>query len=369
LTFSTDNRTLPLWETSAYQNVPMFRALALALDHAREAGARFTVLSADRRDPVLAKFNKQHGTNLHGQQFLYDHQRDPGFFPANRPGTTSHCLFADGNPAYRVGAKILPVGGKLPRYFLGIDATDSGPGCKPNDCSMLIGTLEKLGYFVTRPYHSGSEAHHFSFTSDPTPVLKHHGRIPSAATRKTAATATVGAAKPKPAPKPAPVVVAKPKPAPVAAISKQGARFIAQFEGFVPTIYNDAANPPNATIGFGHVVHPGPITGKEPLKKVDKAKALELLQADCATAATAVKKHVKKPLTQAQFDALVSFTYNCGEGSLAESTLLKKINAGQFQAVPGELEKWTHAGPGTVLPGLVRRRKAEAVLFTRGAYS
>jgi lysozyme len=355
MTFSQENRSLPLWETCAFQNVPLFRALALALAHAGETGARFTVLSADRRDPVLAKFNKQHGTNLHGQQYLYDHQRDPGFFPANRPGTTSHCLFADGSPAYRVGAKVLPVGGKLPRYFLGIDACDTGPGCKPNDCSTLIGMLERLGYHVTRPYHSGSEAHHFSFTSDPTPVLQHHGRIPSIATRRVAAAA-------KPKSKPAPV------PAPVAAISTQGAQFIAQFEGFVAELYNDAANPPNATIGFGHVVHSGPITGREPLKKVTKQQALELLQADCATAASAVKKHVKKPLSQAQFDALVSFTYNCGEGSLAESTLLKKLNAGEFGAVPTELEKWTHAGPGTVLPGLVRRRKAEADLFTRGAY-
>jgi lysozyme len=361
MTFSQANRSLPLWETCAYQNVPMFRGLALALDHAHEAGARFTVLSADRRDVVLAKFNKRHGTNLHGQQYLYDHQREPGFFPANRPGTTSHCLCADGNPAYRVGSKVVPTGGKLPRYFLGIDACDTGPGCKPNDCSTLIGTLEKLGYHVTRPYHSGSEAHHFSFTNDPTPVLQHHGRVPSIATRRIAATAA--ATKPKPKPKP------KAQREPVAAISRQGAEFIAQFEGFVASIYNDAANPPNATIGFGHVVHAGPITGKEPLKKVSKQQALELLEADCAKAASAVRRHVKKPLTQAQFDALVSFTYNCGEGSLSESTLLKKLNAGEFGAVPTELEKWTHAGPGTVLPGLVRRRKAEAQLFIRGSYT
>ncbi len=133
--------------------------------------------------------------------------------------------------------------------------------------------------------------------------------------------------------------------------------------------YNDAAKPPNATIGFGHVVHPGAIDGKEQLKKVTRTTALGLLQADCAKAAAAVKKHVKKPLTQAQFDALVSFTYNCGEGSLAESTLLKKLNAGEYAAVPAELKKWTRAGSETALPGLVRRRKAEADLFTRGTYS
>src|SRR4051812_8332983 len=110
MSFNGDNRTLPLWETCSYENVPIFRALALALDHAAEDGASFAGLSADRRDPVLAKFNRLHGTHLHGQQFLFDHQHDPGFFPANRPGTTSHCLFADGNAAYRVGTKILAAG-------------------------------------------------------------------------------------------------------------------------------------------------------------------------------------------------------------------------------------------------------------------
>jgi lysozyme len=362
--FSKQNRTLPLWDTVGYQNVPMFRALALALDHAAESGATFTVLSADRRDAVLAKFNKQHGTSLHGQQFLYDHQHDPGFFPANRPGTTSHCLFADGNPAYRVGGKILPAGGKLPRFFLGIDAVDTGAGAKPNDCSKLIGRLEQLGYHVTRPYHSGSEAHHFSFTTDPTVVLQHHGRIPGIATRSTAGAA---AAKPAAA-KPAAKKPAAKKPVPVAALSPKGAQFIARFEGFVPTIYNDAANPPNATIGFGHVVHAGPITGKESLKKVTREQALELLQKDAAKAAAAVKKSVTRPLSQAQFDALVSFTYNTGTGAFTGSTLLKKVNAGKDAEVPAELEKWVHAG-STVLQGLVNRRKAEAALYTKGSYT
>jgi GH24 family phage-related lysozyme (muramidase) len=345
MSFSTENRSLPLWQTCAYQNVPIFRALALALDHAAEDGARFALLSADRRDPVLAKFNRAHGTSLHGQQYLYDHQHDPGFFPANRPGTTSHCLCSDGNPAYRVGTRLIPAGGRLPRWFLGIDAVDSGPGAKANDCSTLVGHLERLGYHVTRPYHSGAEAHHFSFTSDPVVVLQAHGRIPSIATRRTSA--------PAPPPK---------------AVSVRGAEFIAQFEGFAAKLYDDAASPPNATIGFGHVVHPGPVDGKEPLKAVTRKQALALLRKDCAKAAAAVRKHVERPLTQAQFDALVSFTYNCGEQSLAGSTLLKKLNAGELDAVPAELEKWTHAGPGAPLPGLVRRRRAEADLFVRGTY-
>jgi lysozyme len=345
MSFTTQNRTLKLWATCAYQNVPIFRALALALDHAAETGASFALQSADRRDAVLATFNSKHGTNLHGQQYLFDHQHEPGFFPANTPATSSHCLFADGNAAYRVGAAPIPAGGKLPRWFLGIDAIDTGPGAKANDCTQLVGHLSQLGYDVTRPYSSPSEAHHFSFASDPTPVLLANGRIPSVGTKGT----TTPAAAPT-------------------AISAAGAEFIAQFEGFVPTIYNDAAQPPNATIGFGHVVHAGPITGNEAVKQVTREQALAMLRKDCAKAAAAVRRHVTQPLTQAQFDALVSFTFNLGEQNLAESTLLKKLNAGELDAVPAELQRWVHAGPGAPLPGLVRRRQAVAALFTNGAY-
>ncbi len=358
MSFGIENRALPLWETCAYRNVPMFRALALALDHAAEAGARFSIFSADRRDTVLARFNKQHGTSLHGQQFLFDHQRDPGFFPANPPGHTSHCLCSDGSPAYRVKEKVVPVGGRLPSYFLGIDACDTCVGAKSNDCSTLIGHLERLGYHVTRPYHSGSEAHHFSFTSDPTPVLLHWKRVDRAAEKPIARRSTV-ARRPKPAP--------APKRRVPAMLSPAGAAFIARFEGYRDALYNDPASPHNATIGFGHMVHMGPIAGTEPVKKVTREQALKLLEADCTKAAAAVKKHVKAPLTQAQFDALVSFTYNCGEGSLLESTLLKKLNAGGYSDVPTELSKWTHAGT-EVLPGLVTRRKAEGALFAKGSY-
>jgi lysozyme len=157
-------------------------------------------------------------------------------------------------------------------------------------------------------------------------------------------------------------------PASPKAVSPRGLEFIARFEGFSPTLYEDAATPPNATIGFGHVVHPGPPTGTEPVARVTREQALALLEADCAKAAAAVRRLVQRPLTQAQFDALVSFTYNCGEQGLAGSTLLKKLNAGELDAVPAELGRWTHAGPGAPLPGLVRRRRAEAELFVHGTY-
>jgi lysozyme len=71
---------------------------------------------------------------------------------------------------------------------------------------------------------------------------------------------------------------------------------------------------------------------------------------------------VKVPLMQHQFDALVAWTYNLGPSSLKKSTLLKKLNAEDYDAVPCEIRRWNKAG-GKVLDGLVRRRDAEAMLF------
>jgi peptidoglycan hydrolase-like protein with peptidoglycan-binding domain len=90
-----------------------------------------------------------------------------------------------------------------------------------------------------------------------------------------------------------------------------------------------------------------------------------LLRADAARAARAVTRLVRVPLDQNQFDALVSFTFNVGEGALRDSTLLRELNAGRYDAVPRELNRWTRAG-GQVLAGLVRRRAAEGAMFARG---
>jgi lysozyme len=75
-----------------------------------------------------------------------------------------------------------------------------------------------------------------------------------------------------------------------------------------------------------------------------------------------VKRLVKVQLLQYQFDALTSFTYNCGSGNLAKSTLLKKVNAKDFDGAAAEFKKWDKGG-GRVLAGLVRRRACEALLF------
>ena len=137
--FTEQNRDKPMWHTIAFHDVPMFRALALALDDAQDHGAKFAIFSADRRDGVIERFNAKYHTNLHGQQYLYDHQGQPGFYAADSPNTTSHCLFSDGNPVYQDNGHHIPAGQRIPSYMLGIDACDAGSA---NDCSRLVRTLE-----------------------------------------------------------------------------------------------------------------------------------------------------------------------------------------------------------------------------------
>jgi GH24 family phage-related lysozyme (muramidase) len=126
------------------------------------------------------------------------------------------------------------------------------------------------------------------------------------------------------------------------------------------------------TIGYGHLLQASELrTGKlfatdVPWQKgITEAQAEELLLSDVEPAAGGISRHVKVPLAQCQFDALVSFVFNVGVGAFMESTLLRKLNAGDYESVPSELRKWVNAG-GQRLPGLVTRREAEAKMFTQG---
>lgn len=115
------------------------------------------------------------------------------------------------------------------------------------------------------------------------------------------------------------------------------------------------------TIGIGHT---GSVDGKpvSPGMVISQAKSRELLKADAATATRGVVKLVTVPLNQNQFDALVDFTFNLGEGNLRSSTLLKKLNSKDYAGAADEFPKWNKAG-GIVLPGLTKRRAAERALF------
>ena len=150
-------------------------------------------------------------------------------------------------------------------------------------------------------------------------------------------------------------------------LSAAGLRFIAGFEGFSPRLYNDPGG--HCTIGYGHLVHRGRCNGNEPedfKREITREQGLDLLRRDTKVAERAVNQQVQVVLTQYQFDALVSFVFNVGAGAFGGSTLLRRLNQGEYKAVPAELMRWVNSG-GRPLPGLVRRRQAEGVLFSRGS--
>ena len=141
---------------------------------------------------------------------------------------------------------------------------------------------------------------------------------------------------------------------------------IKRFEGYHKLLpdgsagaYLDPVNIP--TIGWGTISYPD---GKA-VKLGDvrtKVQCTDYLMHEVEIKATAVEKLVKVPLTQSMFDALVSFAYNVGTGALAESTLLRMLNNGNYEAAGQQLLVWNKGG-NRVLPGLVRRRDAEMALF------
>jgi lysozyme len=148
-------------------------------------------------------------------------------------------------------------------------------------------------------------------------------------------------------------------------LSPAGANLIKHFEGLKekigPDRYQAYKCPAGVlTIGFGHTNHHGrKFKAGDVWSQVDCD--MEFLT-DMIGFEDAVKRLVKVPLEQHQFDALVSFAYNCGEGNLAKSTLLKKVNAGDFEGAALEFRKWNKGG-GKILKGLTRRRASEELLF------
>jgi GH24 family phage-related lysozyme (muramidase) len=142
-------------------------------------------------------------------------------------------------------------------------------------------------------------------------------------------------------------------------MSEEGLALIREFEGFRATAYRDAVGV--WTIGFGHTAMAGPpdVTAGQ---RITRAEAEEILAQDVSRFAGDVARMIRVPLTDAQFSALVSFAYNVGPGAFRGSSVLKAVNSGDFAAVPRRLALWTRAG-GRVLPGLIRRRAAEAALF------
>jgi GH24 family phage-related lysozyme (muramidase) len=141
--------------------------------------------------------------------------------------------------------------------------------------------------------------------------------------------------------------------------SDKGIALIKQFEGCKLTAYQDSVG--IWTIGYGWTQ---PVDGK-PIRagmSINQETAERLLKTGLVSYENDVSRLVKVRLAQGQFDALVSFTYNLGARSLSTSTLLRKLNAGDYTGAADEFLRWNKAG-GKVLNGLTRRREAERALF------
>jgi lysozyme len=143
-----------------------------------------------------------------------------------------------------------------------------------------------------------------------------------------------------------------------------GLNLIKGVEGLRLVPYNDATG--NATVGYGHLLHRGPLDGTEVPITADTA--LDLLAQDVHSRAEVwVDEYVRAPLSQNQYDALVSFCFNCGAKDLRTVVSETGLNNGDYSAVPPKILLYDKArnqqGQLVRLPGLTKRRTQEAELF------
>lgn len=143
--------------------------------------------------------------------------------------------------------------------------------------------------------------------------------------------------------------------------SNSGKAFIKSFEGKSLVAYDDGTGV--WTIGCGTIKYPNGNAVKRGDVCTD-AQVDQYFSNDLVKFENSVNSLVKVPLTQNQFDALVSFSYNVGAANLAASTLLKKLNAKDYKGAAAEFPKWNKAG-GKVMNGLTKRRNAEMELFLK----
>ena len=151
----------------------------------------------------------------------------------------------------------------------------------------------------------------------------------------------------------------------VQSASRAAAELIAGHESFEPSLYHDPSG--FCTVGYGHLLQRGPCTDanrREFPRPLSRGEAVDLLAKDIAIAEDAIRRHVTIPLNQNQFDGLTSFVFNIGEGQFRKSTLLTRLNAGEYEAVPSEMSRWNQS-EGRVLNGLIRRRTDEGSLFSK----
>jgi lysozyme len=139
-------------------------------------------------------------------------------------------------------------------------------------------------------------------------------------------------------------------------LSEAGLGLLKRSEGFRSRTYLDVAGIPS--IGYGHRIR----ASESYPNGIEEAQGLELLAGDVRDAEQAVQRLVRVALAQGQFDALVDFVFNLGQGKLAASTLLQDLNTGRYDAAAEQLLRWDHAG-AQENAGLKARREAEFHLW------
>ncbi|HEY9761730.1 MAG TPA: lysozyme [Trichocoleus sp.] len=187
-----------------------------------------------------------------------------------------------------------------------------------------------------------------------------------------AMTVSIGTGAPEPQPmptNPSPPVTPKPPTTPKPsitskAINSAGLEIIKHFEGIRLKAYQDSVGV--WTIGYGHTSMAGP-PHVTPGMTISAAEAETILKRDLGVFEKGVDDAVTATVNSDQFSALVSFAFNVGLGNLRNSTLLKKLNAGDSKGAAEEFLRWSYAG-GKQLPGLLRRRRAERALFLSQDY-
>lgn len=145
---------------------------------------------------------------------------------------------------------------------------------------------------------------------------------------------------------------------PVRHISYEGLELLKRLEGWRKTAYQDVGG--KWTIGYGHLIRKDQshlVRGT-----ITRDQGEDLLLADVRRFEIVVSDAVKVPLTQSQFDTLLIFVYNVGESAFRTSTLLARLNDGEYDSVPEELMRWIYVGK-MVSPGLRHRREKEAELW------
>jgi len=145
--------------------------------------------------------------------------------------------------------------------------------------------------------------------------------------------------------------------------------FLGVAEGYKSKVYADSGGLP--TIGFGHLLTKSEInSGKIYINNVavkyslglTPQQAMDLRRQDTSYVESCVNGLVQVALTQNQYNALISFTFNVGNEAFRTSTLLKKLNAGLYEEIPAQMRRWHHVA-GKDVQGLINRREADVKLW------